>query len=279
MIGSTFTFNSGLKLVGSAVAALVLLQGCATPPPNSDPDVLAAYHEANDPIEPLNRYFFEVNRAADFFVLKPTSEIYAGVVPAPARNSIGNALANLRTPTTLASDLLQGELDRAGNTAMRMTINSTIGIAGLFDVADELGFAPHTEDFGQTLAVWGSDEGPFLMLPLLGPSNVRDTLGLGVDYFLDPATWLVWHDDGARWAQYTRQGVGAVHARSVLGGTLDDIERSSVDYYAAIRSLYRQRRQSEINNNQVELDALPDISLESDVDYDMSASELDKPNS
>jgi len=166
-------------------------------------------------------------------------------------------LNNLRTPVVLANDLLQGDLGRAWNTVARFGINLTT--LGFYDLAEDFGFERHDEDFGQTLGVWGVGEGPYLMLPGFGPSNPRDGIGRVVDYFLDPLNWYLpgqewagingWGDAGEL-ADTTRKLVDAVDARSRQIESLDEIERNSLDFYATIRSLYRQRRADEIRNGE-----------------------------
>lgn len=236
----------GALLISAGLA--LGLSACATPP--TDPDELAAYEEANDPLEPMNRYFFDLNNALDELVLKPFAGWYYILLPNFAQDGVRNALNNLRTPVVLANDLFQGEIDRAGTTIGRFFVNSTIGLADLFDVASEIGLAYHDEDFGQTLAVWGSGEGPYLVLPLLGPSNPRDATGRVVDQFLDPITYLAWSHDWIQTANFVRAGVDVVDTRARNLKTLDEIKAGAIDYYATIRSLYRQQRNDAIRNGE-----------------------------
>jgi phospholipid-binding lipoprotein MlaA len=234
---------AGLFTKGAAIATLLLLAACASPPEN-DPDALAAYEEANDPLEPANRYVFEVNYAADELLLKPFAGWYYAAIPNYGQDRIRNVLRNLNTPVILANDLFQGEMDRANTTVMRFLINSTVGVAGIWDVATDWGYPYHTEDFGQTLAVHGAGEGPYLMVPILGPSNPRDASGMVVDIFLDPMTYF----GSLTTLQYARAGLEGLDTRARNLTTLDEIRRGSVDYYATIRSLYRQYRNDEIRN-------------------------------
>lgn len=264
-----------MALSGSWVAILglsVALASCATKPDASDQAATAAYEEANDPIEPLNRYFFEVNRFADIIIVRPLAEIYDGIVPGFAKDGVRDALDNLRTPVILANDLLQGEWDRAGTTITRFGINSTVGLAGLWDPATDWGYQRHGEDFGQTLAVYGSGEGPYLYMPLLGPAPPRDLVGFGVDQAFDPMTYFFWSEP--KTIPVSLFVANGIDLRSRNLATLDQIERTSVDYYAAIRSLYRQSRQDEINNGETNIENLPDIADVSldlkDFDYDYS---------
>ncbi len=145
------------------------LAGCATPPPASDPDALADFRATNDPLEPTNRVVYAVDQKLDAGIIRPVARAYGAVVPEPVRNGIHNALGNLGAPVQLMNDMLEGKPRRAGDTAMRFVINSTVGLLGIFDVATGWGYPDHDADFGLTLAVWGAPEGPFLFLPLLGP--------------------------------------------------------------------------------------------------------------
>ncbi len=225
------------------------LAACATPPPASEPEALEEFRAANDPLEPLNRGLYRVNEAADTLVIRPAAEIYRFFLPSEVRLGIRNVLNNLRGPTILASDLLQGEGGRAGRTASRFAINSTLGLAGIFDVADRaFGIPGHSEDFGQTLAVWGVGSGPYLFVPGLGPSNPRDLVGFGVDVVLSP--WF-WFGQGitVEALNHAQTGATILDTRAGLITTLDDINRTSLDPYATIRSATRQRRAAEIRND------------------------------
>lgn len=233
--------------MGAALAAMVLTTGCAGPP--TDPDARAAYDEANDPWEPFNRYIFEVNYAMDQLFFRPIAGMYRTGVPEPVRDAIRNFLRNLRSPLILIHDLLQGELDRAGQTLQRFALNSTLGVAGFIDFADDvMGVPYHDEDFGQTLGVWGFQEGWYIMLPFYGPSNPRDTVGLVVDSFIDPVG-IALQIYGPEYGPLARSVLTALDQRSRAIDTLDEVERTSIDFYATIRSLYRQRRDDEIRNS------------------------------
>ncbi len=168
--------------------AVFALASCASAP-NNDPESLAEYKKINDPAEPTNRFIFDFNQGLDKIIIKPLTSFYRGIFPDPLREGVHNFLNNLKTPVVLTNDILQGEPERAGDTVMRFLINSTVGIGGLRDQASDWGYDAHEEDFGQTLAVWGVGEGPYIMLPLFGPSNPRDAIGKVVDYFLDPIKW------------------------------------------------------------------------------------------
>ena len=229
--------------------AAALLSGCATRPPASEPEELAEYQQNNDPAEPTNRRLYAVHQGIDKYVLRPVAVGYREVVPAPVRTGIRNVLGNLRTPVILANDMLQGEPRRAGDTLGRFVINSTLGLAGIFDVAaSHFGVPGHTEDYGQTLARWGVGEGPYLFIPVIGPSNARDLVGFGLGIAADPLTWF---GQGAvvDALVYGRGGATVVDTREGLIEPLDDLERSSLDSYSTLRSVYRQRRAAEIRND------------------------------
>lgn len=232
-----------------AIALAVLLGACATRPPADDPEALAEFRETNDPFEPANRAMFEIHEVADRFVLQPVAEAYRDILPQPVRNGIRNALGNLRAPVILANDLMQGNFSRARITLGRFMVNSTLGLAGFLDVARDWGVPGHSEDFGQTLAVWGAGEGFYMFVPLLGPSSPRDLVGQGVDLAINPLTWLGQGAavDAAGW---TRLGLTVVDTREALLEPIDQLRATSLDPYSTLRSAYRQRRDFEIRNQQ-----------------------------
>jgi len=257
---------AGVK--GFALAAVLsagLLSGCATAP--EDPQGKADFEAVNDPLEPVNRALFELNQAIDNLLFKPVAFAYSIIVPVPVQTGIHNALVNLKSPVILANDLLQGETARAGQTVERFAINSTVGVLGTYDAADKwFGIAPHTEDFGQTLAVWGSGEGPYLFIPVIGPTNPRDLLGLGVDSVADPLNWYLRNTDQNEWI-WIRMGATGVDSRAALLDTLDNLEKTSLDYYVTLRSVYRQRRADEINNRRPRQQPVaPTLSLSANAD-------------
>jgi phospholipid-binding lipoprotein MlaA len=161
------------------------------------------------------------------------------------REGIHNVLANLGSPVQLSNDILEGKPRRAGDTTMRFFINTTVGIVGFFDVAKQWGYPDHDADFGMTLANWGVPEGPFLFLPVLGPSGPRDAIGFGVDIALDPFTWIG-QGVGVTVANWTRFGTNAIDQRERYLDSTDQIKKTALDPYATFRSLYRQNRQAKI---------------------------------
>ncbi len=194
-----------------------------------------------DPLEETNRAIFAVNDALDQAVARPVAKAYRAVTPQLARDGVRNFLQNLRTPVNLANQLLQGDIEGAAGDLSRFAMNTTIGIGGLFDVAAETGLEHEHEDFGQTLAVWGFDHGPYFVLPLMGPSSLRDSTGLLVDILADPVRLYLFNTDQHEWA-YARTGATFLSTREELLDVIDDLRANSFDYYAAMRSAYIQHR-------------------------------------
>ena len=229
-------------------AALLLLGpllGCATPPPASDAEAVAEFNEAHDPLEPANRVMYAIDNGLDTVIMRPWAQAYRAVVPEPVRHGVHNVLSNLGTPVELGNDILEAKPRRAGDTTMRFLINTTLGVVGLFDVAKDLGYPDHDNDFGMTLALWGVPEGPFLFLPVLGPSNPRDAVGDGVDIVGDPFTW-VGNGTVVTVLNWTRWGLTALDQRERVLDPIDSIKKTALDPYATFRSLYRQHRRATI---------------------------------
>jgi len=240
---------SARSLLAAALLALPLLAGCAERPDPTDRDAVAEFRQNNDPIEPFNRTMYSVHQGIDRAVLRPVAVGYRRAVPQPVRTGVRNLLGNLRTPVILANDMLQGEPRRAGDTLGRFLINSTLGVGGIFDVAESwFGVRGHSEDYGQTLAVWGLGEGAYLFIPILGPSNPRDLTGFGLGIAGDPLTW-VGQGVAVDVLTGTRVGATVVDTRESLIEPLDAVERESLDSYATLRSAYCQRRNAEIRNS------------------------------
>jgi phospholipid-binding lipoprotein MlaA len=240
------------------IAALVVaLAGCATPP--TDPAARAAFDEANDPLEPMNRGIFFFNRATDALFIKPAAMVYRTLMPRPGQLAIRNVLNNLDTPVVLINQLFQGKFDPAGRTVERFFINSTFGVLGLVDVADTLGIKREDADFGQTLDSWGMGSGPYLMLPLFGPSNARDTVGLVVDNFMDPLGY-VGPAAVERKVAISRFAADGIDQRAQSIDALDSLEKTSVDFYAQLRSVAQQHRAAELNHPSSQMMS-PDDSL------------------
>ena len=230
----------------ATVAALALLSmsGCATRP--TDPDALADYKSTDDPLEPTNRFFYKVNNTLDRYTLKPVAQAYVNVVPQPVRTGVHHALSNFSSPTQFANDVLEGKPHRAGTTFMRYLINSTVGVVGIFDVAAGWGYPGHESDGGMTLAVWGVPRGPYLYLPVLGPNSPRSVTGFGMDIALNPLTYVP-RGYGLLTLNTSLYGVSIIDARAGVLDELDQINSNYLDPYAALRSLYRQHREAQID--------------------------------
>jgi len=264
----TVVLAAGFLACGASFATAADHVGHAAPPVQVAQNTSTAEDDVNDPFEPINRVIFEFNQAAETMVLRPLSEFYVGLVAPPVREAIGNILDDLRTPVILAKDILQGESDRAFTTTERFVINTTVGFAGIVDRATEWGIPKHDEDFGQTLAVWGIDEMFYLVLPIFGPSSPRDAVGrLVVDPFFDPLSLYLDNIDEDE-ARYAMMGVRALDAYSGVMDDLAQIKKTSVDYYAAIRSLYRQRRKAEIANGDIDVDLPPIPEFSPELSYE-----------
>ncbi len=241
-----------------ALAAAATLSACATAP--SAPPA----GDLNDPYEGFNRQMFAFNAGVDKYALGPAATAYETVTPAFARDRVGDFLANLGAPVILTNDVLQAEPARAGTTASRFAVNSTLGLLGLWDAAQYLGIDGHREDFGQTLGVWGVRSGPYIVLPIFGPSTPRDLLGTIVDRAIDPLTYVQYDNDDDTDTQ-VRIGlgiIGALNARVALGPQLEALN-SQPEPYTALRRIYSSQRQAAIRNGVIDeataYDDLPDF--------------------
>lgn len=228
--------------------------------------------DVSDPLEPVNRAIFQFNEFIQDILLGPIARLYNENLPAVFRAGVSNFLSNLATPVTVANNLLQGDTDGTVIAISRFVTNSTVGIAGIADVAAELGVEARDEDFGQTLGVWGFGEGFYLVLPIFGPSNPRDAVGKFVvdPYFSVSGHWLDNTDNET--LEWTLTAVDGISEYADVVDELDQVRKTSVDYYAAIRSLYRQKRKAEINNGEtLELPPIPDLG------YDMVPEDFNQP--
>ena len=230
--------------------ALLLTAACTAKPPVGDPEALAEFKEMDDPYEPTNRFLYRITDKLDTYALRPVAVAYRDTVPEAVRNPIHNVLNNLVTPAAFANDVLQGKPRNAGDSMMRFVINTTAGVGGLFDVAAKAGYPNHDTDFGLTLALWGVGQGPYLFLPILGPSNPRDAVGYGANVILDPLTWASFGGQTA--VDVSRAVVGLVDTRERLLDQVDSIKRGALDPYATFRSLYRQNRDDQVKRARAE---------------------------
>lgn len=222
-----------------AVAALLVLAGCASAPGARDP---------GDPFEQTNRTTFAFNNRFNNNVTLPIAWVYVYWLPTPVRKGLNNFMANAQSPVTFANDLLQGDFTRAGETLGRFFVNTVGGAGGFVDVATKNGLPPHPADFGQTLARYGVPSGPFLVLPIIGPSTPRDIVGTGVDLAVDPLFYIP-----ADWSLLSHAatviGVHTVAPFQQNAGSLvlrRDLGKGSVDPYATMRSVYRQQRARQV---------------------------------
>jgi phospholipid-binding lipoprotein MlaA len=235
----------GIRLLAACLLG-AMLAGCATP------------EEPDDPLEPVNRIFFNLNQRLDRNAALPAASYYAQTVPNPVRVHIHNVLANLSGPVTAANYVLQGEVGYAGDAMGRFLVNTTIGVVGIFDVATDWGMPERSRDFGLTLGNIGVPPGPYLVIPFGGSSAVRDLAGSYVDGFFSPLRY-VGHYDGRPYVGLFKNVIGTVDNRSRNIDAYRDIERNSVDYYATMRSNYLQRRARQIEQKSVMTAELPDF--------------------
>ena len=210
------------------VAAMVLfMTGCAT-----------TNQSAGDPLEGYNRAMYQFNDAVDTAVLKPVARGYDAVVPDPISQGVSNFFSNLNDITVIINDLFQGKFYQAYRDTHRFVLNTTVGVAGIFDVASLSGFTKNNEDFGQTLGVWGAEPGAYVVLPFFGPRNVRDTFGLVGDMFTDPVMYV--EGDDARLALV---GTRVVDTRANLLKAEKVLDQAATDEYSYVRDAYMSRRQ------------------------------------
>ena len=202
----------------------------------------AAGEEIYDPLESFNRSIFWFNDQVDRFLIKPTAQVYGFITPGAAKNAIARGFENLGAPVRFANDLLQGEITDAGATGARFLINSSIGIAGLFDMAEDLGHPAHPADFGQTLHAYGVGPGPYLVVPILGPTTFRDGFGGIVDKAFDPFSYMF---DTVP-VNLALGVAGGIVKREALIEPLDNLRANSIDYYSALRGAFYQDRDVEL---------------------------------
>lgn len=228
-----------------ASVLMIVTGACASKSANVDPDV-------NDPYEAMNRKIFAFNRTFDRQIFKPISSAYQFVMPDPLEDGVSNAMRNLREPWVFINDILQLKFKRALTTLTRFTLNTTVGAAGLFKVSDGMGIPYHSEDLGQTFAVWGIKESPYFVIPFIGPSTNRDFVGFAGNFFLDPVTRVL-TDNGEQGLSLLRTGVDALDTRVQLHDALDELYKED-DPYVVMRSIYFQTRRYEIHDGNPPVD-------------------------
>ena len=217
--------------------------------------------EIYDPLEGFNRAIFKFNNVADRIILEPVARGYRKL-PSPMQSGISNFLSNLRMPLVIVNQLLQGQVKNSAESTGRFVVNTTAGIFGLFDVADNIGLEEKDEDYGQTLATWGVGDGFYVVLPIFGPSNLRDTAGLVLTAVTDPVNAYA-ITEGEGWIVPVRTTINAVDRRSKIIDEVNALRNNSIDYYAAVRSSYYQNRKAAILKlDDNELTPLPLISVD-----------------
>jgi phospholipid-binding lipoprotein MlaA len=232
--------------VACAFACIALLGGCAS------------VSSPRDPLEPVNRGIYTFNEGVDTVLLKPAAELYRGMVPQFVRTGVHNVFSNINDVIVALNNLLQAKFLNAVSDTGRVVVNTTVGLLGIFDVATHLGLEKHDEDFGQTLGYWGLGDGPYLVLPILGPSSLRDSVGVFVDFKTDPLTYVdPTRDRNILW------GVRAVNRRSELLDASKILETAALDPYQFVRDAYLQRRRSLV------YDGSPPKEQDEDVDIKM----------
>lgn len=223
------------RVVWTAILGLSLLSGCASGVPReSDP---------RDPLEPYNRAVYRFNSDFDKAFMQPLARAYRTLTPEPVDRGITNFFANIADVSSAINNALQFKMSRAGSDVGRVVINSTVGVLGIFDVATNVGLPSYKEDFGQTLGYWGVEPGAYFMLPLLGPSSMRDTLGLAGDIFTDPLVSVREHE-----VYWCAIGVRTVDQRADLLSAGEILDEAALDPYSFLRDAYLQRRQSLVHD-------------------------------
>lgn len=221
------------RLMFVLLASTVALSGCAT----VDPD----YRDPRDPFESYNRAMYRFNDGLDRAILKPLARGYNAITPAPVNRGITNFFSNLGDVGSAINNLLQLKLSRALSDVGRVLVNTTVGILGFMDVASNMNMPKYDEDFGQTLGAWGLNSGPYIVLPILGPSSGRDAIGTVVDWYTDPVTYI--DDSQVRWGL---RGLNFVDRRADLLSASRVLEQAALDPYTFIRDAYLQKRQNDV---------------------------------
>jgi len=253
IVALTLSGSLCAALAGTAVAAdasahersmAVAATDTAAPAASTGDDDFAEWEqdtgvEVSDPLETVNRGVFWFNEQADRFVIKPVAKGYDWLLPKPVKRGVSNVFDNLFTPVVAVSDLMQGNFQESAEDVGRFVVNSTVGVVGIFDVATGWGLDKRREDIGQAFGAWGIGSGPYLVLPILGPSSVRDGVGLVGNYFLSPQNYI--EDDGVRWGVTV---LGGIDTRYRLLDASTVLEQAALDRYAFVRSSYAQYRQN-----------------------------------
>jgi phospholipid-binding lipoprotein MlaA len=240
-------FRGSIATMVVALGMAGVLAGCATPPPRSDLAAYQAYQQQNDPLKPFNKASYRFNNVLDAHVFKPVAQGYQAVTTVGIRAHVTDFMRNLNEPGELVNFMAAGKPRDAGTALMRFVLNSTVGIGGIFDPAGSLGYHHVHTDLGLTLAGYGVPPGPYLYLPLFGPSGVRDATQIPADFVLTPAAAAP-PSAGLSIFNYSSDTLNVVNERAGLLGTLSNIKATALDPYATFRSLYRQHRASQLKS-------------------------------
>jgi phospholipid-binding lipoprotein MlaA len=242
------------KFRATGVLILALLAaGCSAVGSQPDADSVTV----SDPFENVNRFFFDLNQRLDRNAGRPAATAYKETVPHTVRISLHNLLDNLGGPVAVANNLLQIRFEDAGVAAGRFLVNSTVGVAGIFDVATDWGMPARNRDFGETMGTYGVPPGPYLVLPFRGSTDVRDFAGNYLDGYVSPLRYVRY--DGREYVGLMKSTLGSMDNRATNLVTFRDIERASVDYYATMRTWYLERRARLIEDRPVRTAELPDF--------------------
>jgi phospholipid-binding lipoprotein MlaA len=231
--------------VAAVLGIMAGLSGCAS--------VEEGYRDPRDPLEGWNRAVYRFNEGLDKAVIKPLAEGYNAITPAPVNRGVTNIFSNLDDIGSAANNLLQLKFGRAASDVGRVAVNTTLGIGGFFDVASNMDLPHYGEDFGQTLGTWGFEPGAFIVLPVLGPTTVRDGIGLVGDMYVDPVHYI--EDDTVRWSV---RGLELVDKRADLLGASRVLEQAALDPYAFMRDAYLQQRRDKVYDGNPPPEPLPD---------------------
>jgi phospholipid-binding lipoprotein MlaA len=247
-----------MRVAFAIFSAALSLTACATTGVEQDNSTVY------DPLEGWNRGVYGFNESVDKAVLEPVAKGYRAVTNEPVRGGVSNFLSNLNQPVVFANTVLQGKPGAAIETATRFVLNTTVGIGGIFDPASGLEVPKHREDFGQTLGTWGVKPGPYLMMPFMGPSNLRDALGGGIDRAFDPMSYATFEGDTA-----FRVSTGIAGALSARESLIEQIEvlREQPEPYIALRRNYSQQRAAAIRDGRVQEDPFQDLPEFDDYDF------------
>jgi phospholipid-binding lipoprotein MlaA len=242
------------KWPAGVLSLALLVSGCASMAQvQQEPDAVAVY----DPLENVNRFFFDLNQRIDRNAGEPVAVTYKETVPQRVRGSLHNVLDNLGGPVTVANSLLQAKFKSAVTAAERFLVNSTVGVAGIFDVATDWGMPGRNRDFGETMGTYGVPPGPYLVLPFRGSTDLRDFAGNYIDGYASPLHYVRY--EGNNYVGLVKSTLGSMDNRSNNIVTFRDIQRTSVDYYATMRTLYMERRARLIEDSPVRTAELPDF--------------------